>query len=181
MIWAWGDNSYSQVGARTREAYYTTPIRVERSGLVNNNDLNTQYLTGVVAVAAGRNFSVALLADGTVMTWGAAYMNNAWNYDLGDVNRTRTNQERNSSGYAYLTSGVAGGRTTQTTGTQRMPMRVLKNAGEDAGYIGRYLDQVTEIASGSLADQVVTLSAHSKPVAEGETAEIGRASCRERV
>ena len=110
MIWAWGDNSYSQVGARTREAYYTTPIRVERSGLVNNNDLNTQYLTGVVAVAAGRNFSVALLADGTVMTWGAAYMNNAWNYDLGDVNRTRTNQERNSSGYAYLTSGVAGDR-----------------------------------------------------------------------
>ena len=90
-VWAWGSNNLSQIGSyRSGTArpvvangyggnsygynIYSTPTRVEKSGLVNNNeDANKQYLTGVVEIAAGRGFSSALMADGTMMTWGAFY------------------------------------------------------------------------------------------------------------
>ncbi|MCZ6690630.1 MAG: IPT/TIG domain-containing protein [Planctomycetota bacterium] len=57
---AWGDNSWGQLGDGT-----TT----ERWSLVQVIDL-PGFLTGVVAIAAGANHSVAVKSDGTVRTWG---------------------------------------------------------------------------------------------------------------
>ncbi len=57
-VWAWGDDTYGQLGDGTNGGYRSTPIEVER-------------LTDVTAVAAGSNQSLALKADGTVWTWGA--------------------------------------------------------------------------------------------------------------
>lgn len=55
-VWAWGDNSYGQLGDGTTTASYT-PVRVDD-------------ISNVIAVAAGSNHSVALTSDGQVYTWG---------------------------------------------------------------------------------------------------------------
>ena len=56
-VWAWGDNEYGQIGIGTTVTDQTTPIQV--SGL-----------SGVIKIATGRFFSLALKSDGTVWTWG---------------------------------------------------------------------------------------------------------------
>jgi alpha-tubulin suppressor-like RCC1 family protein len=62
-VWGWGDGAYGaladgQVSAHTVRA----PIQVKDGAGV--------ALSGVTAIAAGVNFSMALKADGTVWTWG---------------------------------------------------------------------------------------------------------------
>ena len=66
-VWTWGNNASGKLG-------------LGDSGAGTNRLVPTQTaLTSVVALAAGENFSAALLADGTVATWG----NNAYG-QLGD-------------------------------------------------------------------------------------------------
>ena len=57
-VWAWGSNSYGQLGLGTLDSTsHPTPAQVTG-------------LTGVIAVAAGLHHTVALMNDGTVRTWG---------------------------------------------------------------------------------------------------------------
>ena len=60
-VWAWGDNSYNQLGDGTT-TQRSTPVQVMTAAGVP--------LTGVIAVAAGESHSMALKADGTVWSWG---------------------------------------------------------------------------------------------------------------
>ena len=65
-VWAWGNNTYGQIG----------------NGTTSSSGVNTPFqlpLTGIVDIAAGQNHSYALKSDGTVWVWG-------WNYfgQLGD-------------------------------------------------------------------------------------------------
>jgi len=59
-VWAWGDNEYGQLGNGLSGpgVHANSPVRVASLG------------TGVKAVAAGRDFSLALMENGTVMSWG---------------------------------------------------------------------------------------------------------------
>lgn len=65
-VWAWGNNGNGQLGDGT-QTFRPTPVRVCDSGAA---DCNAQPLTGVVAIAAGYDHSVALKADGSVLAWG---------------------------------------------------------------------------------------------------------------
>jgi alpha-tubulin suppressor-like RCC1 family protein len=55
-VWAWGRNSWGQLG----------------NGTWNNSNVPVQVsgLTGITAIAAGAAYSLALKSDGTVWTWG---------------------------------------------------------------------------------------------------------------
>lgn len=56
-VWAWGDNSFGQLGDGRSGGNSTRPGQV-------------QGLSGVVAIAAGYLHSLAVLKDGTVWAWG---------------------------------------------------------------------------------------------------------------
>ena len=55
-VWAWGDNSYGQLGDGTTRAS-AKPVRVAR-------------LSHIVSIAAGGSAAYALSAEGTVWAWG---------------------------------------------------------------------------------------------------------------
>ena len=61
-VWAWGDNWYGQLGDNTTTDRHT-PVQVLGEG-------GTGELTGVTAISAGLNHTVALKEDGTVWAWG---------------------------------------------------------------------------------------------------------------
>jgi alpha-tubulin suppressor-like RCC1 family protein len=61
---AWGHNSAGELGNGTMTAYSSTPVPVKGVG-------GSGVLSGVVAIAAGAQDSLALLSNGTVVAWGA--------------------------------------------------------------------------------------------------------------
>lgn len=56
-VFSWGDNAYGQLGNGTSGGEHTKPAEING-------------LTGVKQIAAGADFSLALLTDGTVRSWG---------------------------------------------------------------------------------------------------------------
>ena len=85
-VWAWGSNSYGQLGdGTTTDSYAPVPV----SGL-----------TGVTAISAGESHTVALRNDGTVWAWGSNYY-----FQLGDG--TNTNRNTPVQVIGLRTDGIA--------------------------------------------------------------------------
>ena len=61
-VWAWGSNPYGELGNNSTTGT-TLPVQVK-------DPTGTSYLTGVTAIAAGYEQSLALKGDGTVWGWG---------------------------------------------------------------------------------------------------------------
>lgn len=93
-LWAWGSNYDNQSGTGYNYGYLATPARVKGPG-------GTSSLSNVVKMAAGDNFSVAVLQDGSVWAWG-----NNYNGALG--NTAVANGPSYISPYPVQVMGVAG-------------------------------------------------------------------------
>ena len=121
-VWAWGDNSYGELGngksgydvAAGHPLIGTAPVQVEdRTG--------KSFLTGVTAVAAGDGFSLALKSDGTVWAWG----DNIW---------------------GQLGNGQSGYDATGSPMVSSVPVQVMDPTGIT------YLSNVISIAAGRNED-----------------------------
>ena len=62
-LWSWGSNAYGQLGIGSA-------VSVRRLPTYARNISGTAPLSGVVDIAAGQGHSIALLSDGTVVSWG---------------------------------------------------------------------------------------------------------------
>jgi alpha-tubulin suppressor-like RCC1 family protein len=63
-VYAWGSNNRGQLGDRTQNSS-NTPVQVRAPG-----GPLAGVLTGVKSIAAGVDFAVAVMQDGTVLAWG---------------------------------------------------------------------------------------------------------------
>ncbi|MEU7016007.1 sialidase [Streptomyces sp. NPDC046385] len=70
QVYAWGSNAYGQLGSTSTGDDRTAPVRVQGLGKVKE-------------VAAGGEFSLALLEDGTVYAWGQGIHGQLGNGGLG--------------------------------------------------------------------------------------------------
>jgi len=98
-VWAWGDNNKTKLGIGSEELKIHTPQQVK------DPDGNS-YLSGIVAISAGFDHSLALKDDGTVWAWG----DNSWG-QLGQGTSSGFEpypiQVKDSSGAGYLSEVVA--------------------------------------------------------------------------
>jgi len=81
-VWAWGDNSKGQLG-NSSTSKQTTPIEVKTG---EQND-NSTYLSNIVAIAAGYQFSLAVDEEGNIWSWG---YNNYGQLGNADTNTEKT-------------------------------------------------------------------------------------------
>jgi alpha-tubulin suppressor-like RCC1 family protein len=95
-VWAWGDNSHGQLGNGTTTESWT-PVQVPG-------------LTGIVNVAAGPYYVLALRQDGTVWAWGD---NNGG--ELGDGTTTGRLSPEQVPGLASIASVAAAGTSFAVT------------------------------------------------------------------
>jgi alpha-tubulin suppressor-like RCC1 family protein len=99
-VWAWGRNSYGELGDGTT-TMRTAPVQVR--------DLwGMEFLTGAAAVASGWWHVIALKGDGTAWAWG-------WNSygELGDgttTDRHNPVQVKGTEGKGYINYGIYEGR-----------------------------------------------------------------------
>jgi alpha-tubulin suppressor-like RCC1 family protein len=83
-VWAWGYGYYGQLGNGRFRASSNVPVKVDNLG------------TGTRAIAAGKNFSLALMGDNRVRSWGYNAEGELGNGTSGpDTNRARPVPVRN--------------------------------------------------------------------------------------
>ena len=107
-VWARGRNTYGQLGDGNTTTSYA-PVQV-----IDPSDVSG-CLTGVVAVAAGAEYSLALKSDGTVWSWGH---NNYGQLGSGDTNTHITPvQVSGLSGVVAIAAGYEHGAALKSDGT----------------------------------------------------------------
>jgi alpha-tubulin suppressor-like RCC1 family protein len=132
-VMAWGENYDGELGdgnRRNRDA----PVRVCAAGAAECPD--GPYLEGVTAVSAGGYDSVALLSNGTVMTWGDNHMG-----QLGSGGSTEA-----ATGYAQVPAPVC--LVAETPCTPAHYLRGVKAIAAGAFYDLALLDNGTVMAWG---------------------------------
>lgn len=89
-VWAWGYNSYGQLGLSEAKEVEMTPKQIDG-------------LKGITKISAGKQHTLALKSDGTVWAWGYNYYG-----QLGDESNTRRNtpvQVKDLSGVKDIEAG----------------------------------------------------------------------------
>jgi alpha-tubulin suppressor-like RCC1 family protein len=97
-VWAWGYNYYGQLGDGTStDRNISVQVKVKK-------DDKLDIFSGVIAIAAGDGFTVALKDDGTVWSWGV----NRWYGQLGNGTMTDSNTPVQVVGLSGVTAIAAG-------------------------------------------------------------------------
>lgn len=99
-VWSWGSNERGQLGDGNYGvgANSSTPVQVRVEG-------DHTAISGVTAISAGQNHSLALMADGTVWAWGA----NDYG-QLGDGTTSDSLYAKQLPGLEYVVAIAAGSR-----------------------------------------------------------------------
>lgn len=157
-VWAWGDNNKYKLGIGSEDYKTHTPSQVKAD--------SGNYLTGVVAIGAGYDHSLALKADGTVWAWGDNGSYQLGQGTGGNAEEAYPVQVKDSTGTDYLTgvTAIAAGSMHNLAlidggvwswgynnygqlgdgipGSKALPVRVLGVGGEG------YLTDIVKIAAG---------------------------------
>jgi alpha-tubulin suppressor-like RCC1 family protein/phosphodiesterase/alkaline phosphatase D-like protein len=97
-VWAWGANDRGQLGDGTNNGHIL-PAKVKDAA-------GTANLSGIVAIAAGDGYSLALSLDGKIYAWGA---NNRGQLGIGAIgNQNLPNQVSALSSASMISSGSGG-------------------------------------------------------------------------
>lgn len=100
-VWAWGLNSNGELGDNSAtNANSNLPVQVVGVG-------GTGFLTGVIAVSAGYEFSTALLSDGSVRAWGSNSKGQLGNGLTGSPNDSKTPVQVKGIGGTGTLSGIS--------------------------------------------------------------------------
>jgi alpha-tubulin suppressor-like RCC1 family protein len=101
-VWAWGANFNGQLGNNDNSLpnSQSTPVQVTDAA-------GTGVLTGIVAIAAGGNHSMALRGDGTIWEWGANGNGELGNNDPSHTIQQKPVQVTGIGGSGFLTNVVA--------------------------------------------------------------------------
>jgi len=99
-VLAWGSNNTQQLGNDSINESSFLPV------YVNGPDDN-EFLTNVIAVAAGKHHSVALCSDGTVWTWGTNTDGQLGNNTPINQSQSRPTQVISSNATGFLSEIVA--------------------------------------------------------------------------
>ena len=108
-VWAWGGNASGQLGDGTIGGYTSknTPVQV-----LDPSD-PTGYLTGVIAIAAGDEHSLALKGDGTIYAWGGNPFgqlgDGTWGWPESKTIPVQVTDPSDPTGYLTNISAIAGG------------------------------------------------------------------------
>ncbi len=102
-VWAWGDNTYGKLGDGTNTTR-ALPVQVIGSG-------GTGVLSGVVAIAAGANHSVALKGDGSVWAWGYSVQGANGNVNLTPTQVPGVNGNGSLANIVAIAAGPGGYHT----------------------------------------------------------------------
>ncbi len=97
-VWAWGDNSWGQLGNGSTSATNPTIVQVLKAPSSCGINQGACPLTGITAIAAGRYHSLALDSSGNVWAWG---------YN-GDGELGTSNSATPNSTVAIQVSGLSG-------------------------------------------------------------------------
>jgi alpha-tubulin suppressor-like RCC1 family protein len=122
-VFAWGGNSYGQLGDGTSGTERHTPVQVRGEPPTNappsssTTFLPWDYLSGVKAISAAEYHSLALMEDGTVRAWGANSTG-----QLGDGSKDQRNKPVQVSylnGVKAIDAGALHSVALKTDGTVR--------------------------------------------------------------
>jgi alpha-tubulin suppressor-like RCC1 family protein len=108
-VWAWGDNTYGQIGNGVSSSTpVITPTKVKAGAGPADADGN---LTNVLAVTGGEGNSYALLSSGRVMSWGSNGITGSGT-GIDQTGTLGNNQTTNSNVPVYV---LDGGKPSGTT------------------------------------------------------------------
>ena len=100
-VYAWGDNANGELGNDSRKND-SVPVLVHGPNF-------TDTLTGITAIAAGQQFSLALKNDGTVWAWGENDMGELGNNTLKEEHIPTQVHGRGNNGFLNGVTAIAAG------------------------------------------------------------------------
>jgi Alpha-tubulin suppressor and related RCC1 domain-containing proteins len=104
-VWAWGANEYKQVN------YLSDAIKIVKPQIIDN-------LSGVVKIAAGSAWCLALKNDGTVWTWGGQKVPMGTDSQIGEIsNITNLTQVKGISDVVSVSAGYSHSLALKGDGT----------------------------------------------------------------